>query len=62
VLGNVKLSGIFQAFLDVSDFSHFTFSKLGNVKLSVEDNDKLFVANDIHFGATDINFGKRHQG
>ena len=32
-----------------------------SVKLFVEGNDKLFVPNDIHFGATDINFGKRQK-
>ena len=33
----------------------------GDVKLSIASNDKLSVANDIHFGATDINFGKRQR-
>jgi hypothetical protein len=37
--------------------SHFL--RLGNVKLSVKGNDKLFATKDIHFGANDIHFGKR---
>jgi len=32
---------------------------LGSVKLSVEGNNKLSTASDFHFGAADINFGKR---